>query len=188
LDGDYIKNQSEHGVTTNYFVTNSKTLNLGTSIGIALSNNVLAGIGFDYFRNEDVRHNNLLIDRKYQAEKMNLKQHAFLPGIYSGYFHNTTNSILFNTKVKLRYGNLKSEIETGWTSIDYSDPGLFPIGGGVIGSAYSTRESIIKKEFSTASILPEISYFQNLVLAFQLVSVVLNIQLLIGNRTLPVLQ
>lgn len=48
LEGNYSNTSSENGVTTNLTETDGKYLEIGSSIGLFLSDRFVAGFGFDY--------------------------------------------------------------------------------------------------------------------------------------------
>lgn len=159
LDGNYNKTLSEHGVTTNSYANKSKIMNVGPSIGIAISNNFEAGIVLDYFRSFEERYHSVLTMNKHaQVEKLQRKQYAFMPGIYLGYYRNITEKISFNTNFNMRYGNLHSEMVSQWAGIDYISWSIIVPGPGD-GSISVYSESEQKFEYASASLLPEISYY-----------------------------
>lgn len=112
VDGNYMKTTTENGVKSNQNVAQIKNLNIGTSVGYFITDRFIAGFGLDYYWNNESRTNELMINKFFQAEFMNMKSNVFLPNIYLGYYYPIINKLYINTNLKLRYGKLKSDYNT----------------------------------------------------------------------------
>ncbi|WP_010665329.1 hypothetical protein [Marinilabilia salmonicolor] len=112
LDGNYLKNNTENGVTSNHNASQIKNLNLGASVGYFIADRVELGVGLDYYWEKESRTNKLMIGDFYQAEVMDLKSNAYLPNIYIGYYHSIIDKLYLSGKVKFGYGKIKSECST----------------------------------------------------------------------------
>lgn len=82
IDGNFIKTTTENGVTSNQNVSQIKNLNIGTSVGYLITDKFVLGAGLDYYWLKESRTTELMINRFFQAEIMNIKSKAFLPYIY----------------------------------------------------------------------------------------------------------
>lgn len=109
LDGGFRQVNTESGVTTNQLTSQERYLNLGPSVGYFITDRIVAGVGLDYYRDREVRTNNLLINYEYlQKERINLKSKGFLPGIYVAHYYPINNKLFFSTSVKISYGKIKT--------------------------------------------------------------------------------
>jgi len=160
VDGYFMKSTTENGVTTNQNVTQGKYLSTGASVGYFITDRIIAGVGLDYYWSKESRTSELMINRNFQIEVMNIKSKAFLPNIYLGYYHPIINKLYISTNLKFSYGKVKSEYNTlmagmvffpSDTILELSDryPSGYSIG--------SEKSSDV--DYFSSKIFPELTYF-----------------------------
>ena len=160
IDGNYIKSTTENGVTKNQNVVQGKYLDVGASFGYFITNRFIAGFGLDYNWEKEDRTNNMMINRYYQAEIMDIKSNVFLPNIYLGYYYPIINKLYVNTNLKFSYGKIKSEYNTFWEgSVYYPSNTLIELTDDYSSSYVMSQEGDSKVDFFSINILPELTYF-----------------------------
>ncbi len=160
IDGNYIKTNTENGVTSNQNVSQIKNLNIGTSVGYFITDRFVLGVGLDYYWNKESRTTEMMINRFFQAEAMNVKSKAFLPNIYVGYYYPIINKLYVNANLKLSYGKIKSESNTLIAGNVYYPSGtLITIVDQYSSTYMNSYERNSEVDLFTAEILPELTYF-----------------------------
>ncbi len=150
IEGNYMKTNTQSGVTTNLLTTKGQYLSIGSSVGYLFKDRFVAGVGLDYNWDKETRSNQIYFNNFMQQEQMETKAHVFLPNIFMGFYFPITTKLYFNTNLKLSYGKVKSDYSTkyaGTGSIANSQPYMY-------GSA---NES--KSDYFSALIKPEMTYF-----------------------------
>lgn len=148
FDGNYMKTNSENGVTTNMINTNVQYLSIGSSLGYFFSNQFLMGIGLDYNWGKETRFNEIYFNNFLQQEEMDIKSRVLLPNIYLGFYFPIISKLYFNTNLNFNYGIVKSDYKT------------FYAGAGPSFNSYSkssAKES--KSDYFSSRICPELTYF-----------------------------
>jgi len=158
LDGNFMKVNTQNGVTTNQNYTKGQYLNIGLSAGYFITPGLVAGIGLDGNWNKETRYNSMYFNNFIQQEEMEIKSNVVLPNVYLGYYYQIVNKLYVSTTLKFSYGNIKTEystfyagggpiLESAWTNPSNSTP-----------YARGTSNSSEIKYFS-AALSPEVSYF-----------------------------
>jgi hypothetical protein len=161
MNGNYMKTNTETGVYTNGFSTKGQYLNLGTSIGIFLSDHFVMGVGVNYNWGKETRMNKLIYGNTIlQIEELKVKSKILLPGVFFGYYFPIAGKFYFNANLALNCGKINSDYErlfaqrstyfTTDSSYMYLDNNT-AVSGGASGSS-STY-------YFSAQICPELSYF-----------------------------
>ncbi len=148
FDGNYMKTNTENGVTTNLLSAKGQYLSIGSSFGYFFSNQFIIGIGLNYDWGKETRFNKLYFNNFLQEEEMNIKSNVFLPNIYLGYYFPITSKLYFNTDLKFSYGTIHSDTKTTYA-------GAGPSFDSYIRS--SAKES--KSDYFSSQICPELTYF-----------------------------
>lgn len=73
INGSYVKSGKESGATKNQHVVQGKYLETDVSLGCFINEHFIAGLGIDYNWEKEERTSNLMINRYYQGETMNVK-------------------------------------------------------------------------------------------------------------------
>ena len=154
-NGNYLKTNTENGVTSNQNASQIKNLNLGASVGYFIADRIELGVGLNYYWEKESRTNNLMTGDFYQAEVMDLKSNAFVPNIYIGYYYSIIDKLYLSGKLKFGYGKMKSEYSTliaGRSNIpsesSYSPP------------PYTTMsKDTYEVDLFNAEIIPELTWF-----------------------------
>ena len=155
-NGNYSKANTENGVTTNLNQTNGQYLNIGIFAEYFIMKNVVAGVGFDYNWNKEIRLNHLNFNNFYQAENMDLKSHILMPNIFLGYYYRILDKLYLNTNLKFGYGKYNSHYNTLYVGTSYgTDDELNDVNNGYVRG----RESENKYDYFGAQISPELTYF-----------------------------
>jgi len=160
VDGNYLQTTTESGVSTNQNLAKGKNLSVGTSVGYFITDRFIAGVGLDYYWNKESRRTELMINRFFQAEDMNIKSKAFLPNIYLGYYYQIINKLYINTNLKFSYGKIKSDYTTLISgNVDYPNDTYI-----VLTDLYSPRyvkgyEGRSEVDFFSSILFPEVTYF-----------------------------
>jgi hypothetical protein len=158
IDGNYIKKNSENGVTSNHNLTNGKYLDLGFSAGHFLSNRLVLGVGLDYIREKEIRYNQTYNFNLYvQKEQMTIKSNTLMPNVYCAYYYPITNRLYVSSKIKLAYGKLRTEYSTliaSKSSIGIELGATNQYFGSALGVDYRSED-----EYSIAGVYPELNYF-----------------------------
>lgn len=160
IDGSYMKTTTESGVTTNQNVVQAKNLNIGTSVGYFITDRFIVGVGLDYYWNKESRTTELMINRFFQVEVMDIKSKAFLPNIYLGYYYPIINKLYIDANLKFSYGKIKSEYNTLIAGSVYYPTDTYIVLTDRYSSTYvngSERSSDV--DFFNAKIFPELTYF-----------------------------
>jgi hypothetical protein len=160
MDGNYMKINTESGVITNSSSTKGQYLDLGTSMGLFLSDHFIMGIGLNYEWGKETRMNKMIYSRNIlQIEEFKIKSKILLPGIFFGYYFPIVGKFYFNASLALNCGKINSEHESVYaqrttyfsTDSSYVYLGDDPLNGGLSKSSSTYY-------FST-QICPELSYF-----------------------------
>lgn len=156
LSGNYMKTNTESGVQSNNFSTNGQYLNLGSSIGIFLSDHFVMGIGLNYKWGKEKRGNMFFNDHNIQIEKMEIKSKVLLPGVFFGYYFPILSKFYFNANLGLNCGKINSVYQRVYMeSHNYVNVDTTGFNSPSLNSGSSASSSTI---FS-AQIYPELSYF-----------------------------
>lgn len=160
MNGYYMKTNTETGVYSNGFSTKGQYLNLGSSIGLFLSDHFVMGVGISYNRGKETRLNRLIYGNTImQMEEMKIKSSVLLPGIFFGYYFPITGKFYFNANLELNCGKINTEYErlfaqrTSYFTTDSSHVYIdnHPVNGGSSGSSGTY--------YFNAQVCPELSYF-----------------------------
>jgi len=158
IEGNYIKANTQSGVTTNISYTQGKYLNGGISAGYFITGKFVAGLGLDYTWNKETRYNTLYFNNFYQQEQLSTKAHVILPNVYLAYYYQVVNKLYVSAGLKLNYGKIKSEYNTIYAgSGPFSDPsGTNPaINLPYVKGASGNSET----DYFSATVSPELMYF-----------------------------
>jgi len=159
IDGNYMKTTTENGVTSNQHVSQIKNLNIGTSVGYFISDRFVLGVGLDYYWNKESRTTELMINRFFQSEVMNIKSKAFLPNIYLGFYYPIINKLCINANFKLSYGKIKSEYNTLIAgSVYYPTDTITKLTDRYSSTYVNGSERNSEADLFSAEILPELTY------------------------------
>lgn len=156
-DGNYIKTDTENGVTTNQNSTKGQYLNLGTSIGTFITNKLIVGVGLDCNRGNETRTSLLYFNDFTQEEMMTVKSNVILPGLFLGYYQRIVDKLYFSSMLRFSYGKVKSEYSTiyaGMSSPMESTEYLNTFKSYSRGSARSSESDYFGTE-----VCPELTYF-----------------------------
>lgn len=161
IDGDYTKAPSSQGVTSNLFINNSKTLNIGPSIGLAISDNFEAGVGLSYYWNKETTTNIISSIGSIKVEEMNITSKSLMPNIYLGYYYNLSNKFSINTNLVMAYGSIKNDLTTLINNQQNLESGDLTVTNGSVANAESAIyiESTNKANIFQAHLNPELSYY-----------------------------
>jgi hypothetical protein len=160
IDGNYLETSTENGVTSNQNVSQIKNLNLGTSFGYFITDRFVLGVGLDYYWNKESRTTELMINKFFQAEVMNIKSKAFLPNIYLGYYYPIINKLYVNANLKFSYSTIKSEYNTLIAgSVYYPSDTVITLTDRYSSTYVNGTEGNSEVDLFSAEILPELTYF-----------------------------
>jgi hypothetical protein len=160
VDGNYMKTTTEDGATSNQNVSQTKNLNIGTSVGYFITDKFIAGVGLDYYWNKESISTEMMINRFLQKEIMNSKSKAFLPNIYLGYYYPIINKLYFTINVKFSYGKIKSDYNTLIAgSVYYATDSVIEIHDPYSSPYLKEYEGNSEFDFFSAKLFPELTYF-----------------------------
>lgn len=160
VDGNYTKTTSEDGATTNQNTAQIKNLSLGASVGYFITDKFMAGIGLDYYSSKEYRTIEMMVNRFFQVEFMNIKSKAYLPNIYVGNYYQITNKLYINTNLKFSYGNIKSEYNTVIVgSVIYPTDTIIMLTDRYSSTYSGSSEMNSELDFFNAKLFPELNYF-----------------------------
>lgn len=163
VNGNYSKNYSGSGVTTNEFNTSGKYLELGSTVEYFLTDRLSAGFGIDYQWSKETKRNELFLkfpDINYaHYQLMYSKSNVFLPNIFLKHYIPINSKLYFNTNLQLSYGNINSEYLTSVLDINRYNVD----GAGYNMEDYPTFMNGSSKQteidFLAAELGPELTYF-----------------------------
>jgi hypothetical protein len=160
IDGNYIKSTTENGVTLNQNVSQIKNFNIGTSVGYFMTDRFVVGVGLDYYWNKESRKTEMMINRFFQIEVMNIESNAFLPNIYLGYYYPILNKLYMNANLKLSYGKVKADYNTLIAgSVYYQSDTMIIIADQYSSTYVKGSEKSSSIDLVNAEIIPELTYF-----------------------------
>lgn len=160
IDGNYRKSTTENGVTLNQNVSQIKNLNIGTSVGYFITDRFVVGVGLDYYWDKESRTTELMINRFFQIEVMNIESNAFLPNIYLGYYYPILNKLYLNASLKFRYGKVKTDYNTMIAgSVYYQSDNVIIITDQYSSTYVMSSEESSKIDLFNAEVVPELTYF-----------------------------
>ena len=151
LDGHYMKTSSSTGVSTNYSATDGNYTSFAPSVAYALTNHLTVGIGADYERDKEERHNYLYFNHFAHFEMMNIKSKTLLPSLYLGYHHPIANRLFIGSSLKFSYGKIKSSYQTTYAGINEFEGGP----NNYLNSIGSEAET----DYFRVKLYPELTYF-----------------------------
>lgn len=122
IEGNYQKTTTESGTTFNSLSVQSKYTNVGIAAGYFITDRFVAGIGLDYFRNNETRASYLALGQNYQMEVDQIKSTAFAPSIYFNYYLPVLPKLYFNGKLKFCYGKIKTDMRSVKASAEPYEP------------------------------------------------------------------
>jgi hypothetical protein len=157
LNGNYSKNNNESGVLSNSNSTNGQYLNVGTSFGYFITDNVIVGIGLDYNLRKETRSNFLFFNSFLQQELMDLKSRIWLPTVHVGYYKHVFRKLYFNTNLKFGYGKIKSDVYSARAGVSLSNSSTVSINdNGIINAEISGQ---YENKYFGVQLNPEFTYF-----------------------------
>ena len=159
VSGNYNKTTTENGVLTNSFTTKSSSLATGASLGYFFSSRFIAGIGIDYFHQNEHQQNFLKTNYFLQAEALNIKAESILPHIYFGYYLPVTSKLYFNTNLKLSYGKIKSDYQSQLAGEESLNGDLFTSQVLLVKPYNMNTNGSDNSDYFEAFLSPELSYF-----------------------------
>ena len=159
FDGNYMKVNSENGVTTNRHSTQGQYLNVGPSIGYFITDRFVAGVGLDYYWEKEKRSNSMFINNEYvQMENMKIKSDALLPCLFAGYYYPINDKFYFSANLKISYGNIKTESHSlVATAKKMSVDELELIGS--LPTVLTEQSANYDNDYFSTKITPELTYF-----------------------------
>lgn len=158
FSGNYMKTNTESGVTTNLNSIQGQYLRINSSIGYFFTGHFVAGIGIDYDWDKEKRFSQLYFNRFLQVEKLEIKSKVLLPNLYIGYYHQIINNLYINTNVKFSYGKVKSNYNTLYAgSGQLTFDSFVDLNNGE--SYVISKEDESEQDFFCTNINPELTYF-----------------------------
>ncbi len=159
FDGDYRKVNTENGVTTNHHSTQGRYLNVGPSIGYFITDRFIAGVELDYYWEKEDRSNSLFTNNEYsQLETLELKSKALLPGLFVGYYYPINDKFYFSTKLRISYGNIKTDSHSMVATARRIDSDGFELIGS-LPSVVTEQSAEYDNDYFSSKISPELTYF-----------------------------
>lgn len=165
INGMYNTTTNQTGVEGNSNSVKSHLLNMGAALSGSMNNHFLIGVGLDYVSQNDDRVSNFTFYNQsieyLKYETMNLKSHVFLPNVFVGYYSRILDKLYFNSNLKLSYGQINTNTEGQQIDMKYNLPtnGVYPIVGTFDPVVTYGNKSEDKTDFSSAAIIPEITYY-----------------------------
>src|SRR5690554_795490 len=149
-EGNYQKSLNDNGPTTNHTQSKAKNLNLGVSLGLALRDNFVVGVGLGYYRSVEDRSSQVFMGETISAELMELTTSSLMPSVFAGYYAPIMDRLYLSTNLKLAYGNISSEYSTfmAFQSISWSSS-----------SEFRTAENSNSSDLFVTTLYPELTYF-----------------------------
>lgn len=161
LEGNYSNTSNKNGVTTNTTETDGKYLEVGTSIGLFLTDRIVAGFGFEYKWAKESRFNELYFNNFFQAEYMNLTSKFPSPNLFIGYYYPIINKLYFNTNLKISYGKISTDYSTIYSGVENnsnSNNPDFELGDNS-NNYIQSSENKYEYDYFSSKIQPALTYF-----------------------------
>lgn len=157
LNGGFSKTFNESGVYGNSLSSEIIASNVRFTVGYALNNSIIAGIGFNYMHKDEERINILLLSKTLNYNKTQINSNAVMPVIYLGYYKQIYERLYFSTILNFEIGNIKSDEE--WTSIIRTNVNSSGQEWSYIDSTNISAGSfsVLNKPFSTETLIGSIS-------------------------------
>jgi hypothetical protein len=160
MNGNFMKINTESGVKTNEFSTKGQYVNLGTSIGVFLSDHFIMGVSVNYNWGKETRMNKLIYGNNLlQIEQLEIRSNILLPGVFFGYYVPIVGKFYFNTNMVLNCGKVNSDYERLFaqrTTYFSTDSSYIYIDNNHVSGGSSGSSSTY---YFSAQICPELSYF-----------------------------
>jgi hypothetical protein len=122
--GNYDESITSEGVETSYSTGKTKTLGFGLSVGQAIGNSLIIGLGTEFYKVNDLQHYSFSYYMSFHLiEEMKSETRVAMPFAYIKYYRNITEKLSFCIDLRGGYGFVNTEYTSTKAGISYFSEG-----------------------------------------------------------------
>lgn len=155
VNGNYAESSSSSGLITIDTHKKTKSLDMGLSAGLFLSNHFEMGLGLDYYWSSEENYSLISefsdgIIRIKQIEARDIESDALIPNLYAAYYFKLANRLFIDLNLKVGKGKINSKNKSAIASNEITSNPT---------SNYLSGTTNYEYDYFFAGMRPQLNYF-----------------------------